>query len=209
MVDTIGKVTGGLVLCVAVSSLEWAAAVSKRGWERILLKLHDRVLEITSMVPGRRITLVGHSSGGVMCRLYLSPEPFMGHTFAGLDRVDHLITLGSPHRNARGAHLRRWVDSTYPGAYFAPDVAYTTVAGRGVRGNSKGSVKERLAYLLYRQLSGVGSEWGDGIVPVASAGLTGARSIVMDGVAHGPLRRNRWYGSSEAVREWWYKAVPS
>ncbi len=208
MGDTLRRLAGAPVLVVPVSRLEWAATVSGWGWERILLKLRETVDRAFRLGEDRRVTLVGHSAGGVIGRLYLSPEPFRGHRFRGLDQVRHLITLGSPHLNVRGARLRSWVDRTLPGAYFAPRVAYSTVAGRAVRGDRRGPVKARLAYLLYRQLCGEGSQWGDGVVPLASARLEGAANLTLDAVAHAPIGGKLWYGTPEMVREWWEQSRP-
>lgn len=195
--------TGAPVLVVPVSRIDWMVTLTEWGWIRILLKLQETVDRAYRMGNSHRITLVGHSSGGVMGRLYLSPEPFKGHRFRGLDQVRHLITLGSPHRNVRGARLRRWVDRTFPGAYFAPRVVYTTVAGRTIQGNRRGQARDRLAHWFYRQLCGEGSQWGDGVVPLASARLEGARNLVLDAVSHTPIGGKRWYGTPDVVRDWW------
>jgi hypothetical protein len=178
-----------------------------RGWFRILTELEETVDRACSLCGGRRVILVGHSSGGVMGRLYLSPEPLRGHVFGGVDKVQHLISLGSPHRNVRGARIRRWVDRTYPGAFFSPRVRYTAVAGKALEGRAAGGLKERTAYFLYRQLSGSGDEWGDGIVPLSSAVLPGARNLELDGVGHAPVGGSRWYGSRGVVERWWKQAM--
>jgi hypothetical protein len=201
---TLEVVIGLPVLVVPVSRRDWLGAIHASGWKRLLLAVEATVREARRLSGGARpVTLVGHSSGGVLGRLFLSPEPFEGYRFAGLDLVRHLVTLGSPHLNVRGARLRRWVGRAYPGAYFAPDVRYTAVGGRAVRGNREGTPKERAAHFLYRRLSGNGDEWGDGLVPAASAWLDGARNLVVDGVAHAPLGGTRWYGSSDVIHEWW------
>jgi pimeloyl-ACP methyl ester carboxylesterase len=154
-----------------------------------------------------KVTLIGHSTGGVLGRLYLSPEPFLGRTYRGLERVDRLITLGSPHYNtgglARGGCLSRWVEQRYPGAYYAPEVAYVSVAGRLRRGDLGGSRAERWAYQTYRDLCGDGAVWGDGLIPVASALLQGARPVTLEGVSHFPGFGQHWYGDAEIVRQWW------
>ena len=203
MRETLAELAGAPVLVVPASLADWVAATSKRGWERILLTLDGTVDEALALGGGSRVTLVGHSSGGVMGRLYLSPEPFRGHAFRGREKVAHLITLGSPHLTVRGASVRRWVDRTYPGAFFAPDVSYTAVGGRVIKGNAAGSAKERVARLLYRQLCGDGRQWGDGLVPLLSARLEGARNLVLEGAAHAPVGGRQWYGSPDLVRAWW------
>jgi len=207
MREVLAELAGSPVLVVPVTLADWLTAASGWGWKRILLKLERTVGEAMTLEGGRRVTLVGHSSGGVMGRLYLSPEPFRGHAFRGQEKVGRLVTLGSPHLNVRGSPMRRWVDRTYPGAFFAPRVSYTAVGSRAIQGRSRGSMKERMAHLLYRQLCGDGTDWGDGLVPLLSARLEGARNLVLDGVAHAPVGGRRWYGSPDVVRAWWEGAA--
>jgi len=208
MRDQLQGLARAQVHIVPVGLGRWATATTGRGWLRVLKTL-DRVVDQALSESGcQAVTLVGHSSGGVMARLFLSPDPFEGHHFAGLKRVRHLITLGSPHHNVRGATLRRWVDETLPGAFFAPEVAYTTVAGRGIRGDPDGSLRERTVAGLYRHLCGRSDVWGDGLVPVSSAHLEGARNIVLEGVYHAPVAGARWFGSRDVLPRWWSLAHP-
>jgi pimeloyl-ACP methyl ester carboxylesterase len=199
---TLEKMDSGSTWAVPVSPVEWAAAVSAAGWLRILQKLHRTVRDAFESNGGRRVKLVGHSAGGVLGRLYLSREPFKGESFNGLERVSHLITLGSPHKNVRGAWMRRWVDRTLPGAYFAPDVAYLSVAGSLIKGDRGGSSREKAVYYLYRHLGGNGAVWGDGLVPVPCALLDGAEHLTLPKVGHAPLGGGPWYGTPEVVRQW-------
>jgi hypothetical protein len=142
-----------------------------------------------------------------MARLYFSICPFAGRVYRGLDYVNHLITLGSPHYNRRGSWMRRWVDRQYPGAHFAPAVRYSAVAGRGVRGDRRGSLRQRWAYRAYKQLAGEGDTWGDGLVPVSSALLDGALPVVLDGVTHHAAFGHPWYGSRDIVLLWWQASL--
>ena len=154
-----------------------------------------------------KVTLVGHSAGGVLARIYLSPKPFLGHAYRGLGHIHHLITLGSPHDNQRkslhGGRMSRWVEKRYPGAYFAPRVKYTSVAGKLLRGNREGSLRERHAHVFYEEIIGSGDVWGDGLVPVASALLHGSQQIVLDGVSHFTGFGGPWYGAAEVIPQWW------
>lgn len=50
-------------------------------------------------VKGGRITLIGHSMGGLVSRVYLQ-------MLGGDRRVDTLITLGTPHQ---GSHFAQWM----------------------------------------------------------------------------------------------------
>jgi hypothetical protein len=199
--------TGQLVLVAEVQGYDWLGNTSRLGWAHVLHKLDGAIQQAARRSVTGRVTLIGHSVGGVLGRLYLSPEPFLGRAYRGLDRVDRLITLGSPHYNtgglARGGRLSRWVEQRYPGAYYAPGVAYSSVAGRSRRGDLGGSRAERWAYRLYRGLGGDGTAWGDGLIPVASALLQGARPVTLEGISHAPGFGQRWYGDAVAVRQWW------
>jgi len=206
MQRTLTEHAGVPVSIVRTGILDWLLAVSAYGWQRILRKLDAEVRRAAASAGCARVVLVGHSSGGVIGRLYLSPEPFRGERFAGLERVAHLVTLGSPNTNQRAGPMRRWVDRRYPGAYFAPAVRYTSVAGKWREGRRRGEAAERAAFALYKRLSGNGATWGDGLVPVDVALLPGSRTVVLDGVGHAPGRGRPWYGSPDAVRSWWMQA---
>ena len=197
------ELTGQKVWVMPVKTHAWFGSITLSGWVRILNKLEDTVLHAVKESKAGKVTLIGHSSGGILSRLFLSPEPLRGHSYRGLDFVNALITLGSPHYNHKGASLRKWVEEKYPGAYFNPDVHYISVAGKAIQGNKRGSLKERRVYWYYKNLCGRGDVWGDGIVPLPSALLQGSQHIVVDGLRHYSRSKHLWYGSEEAVRSWW------
>jgi hypothetical protein len=97
-------------------------------------------------------------------------------------------------------------EATVPGAFFAPEIGYVSVASRAIRGDPAGTGRERVAHLLYRSVIGraaVPGTEGDGLVPVAAAALEGAREVVLDGALHGPGAGGPWYGSDDALDVWW------
>jgi len=187
---------------VETSIGDWLLASTEAGWSRILQKLHAVVRATAQTSPTGKIRLIGHSSGGVMGRLYLWRKPFRNDAFCGADFVDHLITLGSPHYNLHTGRLRKWVDSVVPGAYYSPDIRYTAIAGKAIRGDLGGKLSSRIVYRLYSKLCGSGEVWGDGLVPTESALLHGAHHVVLDGVFHGPFGNLPWYGTPEVVHRW-------
>jgi pimeloyl-ACP methyl ester carboxylesterase len=203
MRETLVRLSGQPVCVVETFSHDWLFAVAPIGWKRLLDRLQRTALQALSHASTGKVTLVGHSSGGVVGRLYLSPVPFLGVAYRGLEHVDHLITLGSPHHNERGTRMREWVDETYPGAFFTPQVDYTSVAGRAVQGNRHGSFRERCAHLFYRRLCGDGNAWGDGLVPEESALLQSSRQISLDGVSHFADIVGLWYGADGVISRWW------
>ncbi len=207
MRDALAQVTGQPVFVVETYGHDWLAGVSRLGWPLVLNKLAATVQQALSTSDTEHVTLVGHSAGGVFARLYLSDHPFMGRIYAGVEHIDHLITLGSPHYNqggvTRGGHVSRWVERHCPGAFFAPRVTYSCVAGKAVKGDNQGSVGQRWAYRYYQQISGEGGGWGDGLVPVSSALLQGAQAIVLDDVSHFQGFGEAWYGSEDIISRWW------
>lgn len=83
-----------------------------------------------------KVSLVGHSAGGWLARLYMSEF--------GIDDIALLLSLGTPHLpppkgvpgvgdQTRG--LLDYVNNVCPGSYFAPSVKYVCVAGRYLKGD--------------------------------------------------------------------------
>jgi pimeloyl-ACP methyl ester carboxylesterase len=156
--------------------------------------------------------LVGHSAGGLLGRLYLHDGPVWGERYGGAEHVDMLITLGSPHCNEKDAcsgwFLADETNRLAPGTPYADTVRYLTVVGRAVEGDPQGTAAQRRAYRRYKYFSPRDDTWGDGIVPVSSAQLDGAESVVLDGVSHSRRYGRNWYGASKAiVRRWWPRSL--
>jgi pimeloyl-ACP methyl ester carboxylesterase len=203
----LGECTGLPVWIVRVHGYDWMHSRVPSGWARLLRKLDRTVRQVASESGTGKVTLVAHSAGGLVARLYLSPEPFMGRAYRGLEYVDHLITLSSPHsyrrRSIHDGRLPGWLEGRYPGAYFASQVRYTSVAGKLVRGDPGGTLRERFAYAVYKELIGQGDVWGDGLVPVASALLRGAEQLVLEGVSHYAGFGGPWFGTADVIARWW------
>ena len=207
---------------------DWLVAVG-RGMGPILTRsgralFHaGEVAEGSARSGGAPLLVVGHSAGGLTARLLTSPELFAGRRLAAAPRMGAIVTLGTPHRVApAGLAGRRladaatdFADRVVPGPAFAPTTGYLAVASRSVIGRADGDAGERVAYGLYRSIDAdAGADVlacdgveGDGLVPVASARLSGVETILLDGIAHGQARRGPWYGSDEALDAWWPRAV--
>lgn len=194
---------GQPVQVVPATRLDWLATVGRWGWVRLLDRVDRLAQALAERSPTGRITVIGHSSGGVMLRLWLSEEPFAERRYGGQCWADRLISLGSPHTALRATALRRWVDHQLPGAFCAPEVGYAAVAGRLDPASPLASAtSRRLAGRSYSAICGNPAAEGDGLVPVSSALLAGAEPLVLDGVAHGGAFGSRWYGTPEVVDQW-------
>ncbi len=168
---------------------------------------------------GAPLLVVGHSAGGTLGRLLTSPVPFEGRRLNASGRIGALVTLGTPHllgpdvrwgsRMTRaGAHF---AERHVPGAFFAPTTGYLAVASRLIVGRLDGEDgRSRFARDLYEGIVAQPERdavEGDGLVPVESALLPGARHLVLPDAVHGPGTRSPWYGSPAQLDEWWPAAL--
>lgn len=168
---------------------------------------------------GAPVLYVGHSGGGIVGRLLTSPEPFAGRRLNASGRIGALVTLGTPHLvgdEARwGSRIAeagvRFANRHVPGAFFAPTTAYLAVASRCIPGDT-GAEDGRARFMrqLYEDVHPSPDEplvVGDGLVPVASALLPGARHLVLDDAVHGPGVHAPWYGQDAQLGAWWPLAL--
>jgi hypothetical protein len=202
MVQRLGQLSGQPVQLVPVGKAEWTLTVFAFAWARILDRVARTVNDLAARSPTGRVTLIGHSSGGIMLRLFLDDAPFQGRRYDGRARADTLVMLGSPHTALKATVLRAMVQRRLPGAAFAGQVRYLSVAG-DLDLTDGTPLARRLAPSAYRNSSGDPGDRGDGLVPVASALLQGSTPLVLPGVAHGGAFGTCWYGTPEVVDRWW------
>jgi len=210
MVERLEQLSGQRVVLLPVSRLEWLLTVLPLGWARLLDRVASAAAELAAASASGRITLIGHSSGGILLRLFLADGPFEGRRYGGRRFADTLITLGSPHTALKATVMRSRVARELPGAFFGHDrqhpVRYVAVAGvielEAAAGQASATAR-RLAPTAYRNSTGDANDRGDGLVPVGSALLEGAEPVVLEGVAHGGAFGPQWYGSAAVVERWW------
>ncbi len=200
--------TGAEVCVVHASRLDWLATTWGFGWIRLLDRVESCVRTLQAGSSRDRVTLIGHSSGGVMLRAYLSDQSFLGRSYGGSMRCNRLITLGSPHQARRATALRALVDQRFPGCPHSDQVNYVSVAGRlDLKGANASGFSRRFARKSYVQISGDCDGPGDGLVPVSSALLRDSVAIELEDTAHGGLFGTSWYGSIDRIGMWW-SALP-
>ena len=195
--------TDNKVKIVPVTKLEWLCTNWSFGWKIILDKVDKIVKEMSEESITNKVTLIGHSSGGMILRLYLSDLLFSRTIYNGKDYSNCLVTLGSPNQAKRATYLRNFVSSKLPGSYYRPDVNYISVAGElNLNGPIATKTSRRLSKTSYRALNGNENAVGDGLVPRDSALLIGSKTIVLKETAHGSAFGKDWYGSKSKVDEW-------
>jgi pimeloyl-ACP methyl ester carboxylesterase len=197
--------SGSDVHVIPISPLDWAVGRA-RGYGQLVFEVASTVDRALLESDSDRAVIVGHSAGGILARVYIGGNPpYGGRRYSGHRRVSHLVTLGTPHVAPESGPLARIseVNALFPGALHAPaGLRYLCVAGAAVDGASSRTARRR-----YERFAGDGRVEGDGVVPVESALLPGAESLVLDDVYHGRLYGGfggRWYGSGrERVERWW------
>jgi hypothetical protein len=166
---------------------------------------------------GRPLLVVGHSAGGILARLAMSPQPFDGRLAAVGPAVGALVTLGTPHHLAGSS--RRVLRVGWRAQQFleagagdgSPPVGYLTVSSGAIRGGGlyDRDVRRLVAGWSYRIQAGdkARRDVGDGLVPEAITHLHGARHICLPDARHGPMWGEAWYGEEAALDTWWPVAL--
>ncbi|MCA1688585.1 MAG: hypothetical protein LC714_08355 [Actinobacteria bacterium] len=80
-----------------ITPLDWLIG-RIRGYGQLVFALASVVDRALLESDSDKVVLIGHSAGGIACRVYLGGDPpYGGRRYSGHRRVSHLITLGSPH----------------------------------------------------------------------------------------------------------------
>jgi pimeloyl-ACP methyl ester carboxylesterase len=193
------EISGSEVHVAPITPLDWLMGYF-RGFGQLVFEVASTVDRALLESEAKRVVLVGHSAGGLACRVYIGGDPpYGGRRYSGHRRVERLITLGTPHAIAereRLAPISR-VNELLPGALHE-SLRYLSVAGDAIDGASSPKARKR-----YERFVEDGRVAGDGVVPVEAALLPGSESLVVDGVHHN-RRLGRWYGSDRQTVEWWW-----
>jgi pimeloyl-ACP methyl ester carboxylesterase len=195
------EISGVQVYVASITPLDWLLG-RIRGYGQLVFEIASTVDRALLESDSDKAILVGHSAGGVACRVFVGGDPpYGGRRYSGHRRVSHLITLGSPHVIADTKSLApiAQVNELFPGALHEPaGLKYISVAGGAADGAISPRVRRR-----YERLIEDGRVAGDGVVPVESALLPGSETIVLDDLYHSHYF-GRWYGSDgETVERWW------
>ena len=162
------------------------------------------------------IIVIGHSMGGLVARLAMSPEPFDGRHARVSDDVGCLVTLGTPHRfepaipwRHPGVVAVEHLERVSPGAWYQPRTGYLTVGStltRPATGKPVRSVVQLANRVLLGFVGDLDGGRGDGLVGDAMCRLAGARHLSYPDVRHGTLGAP-WYGDAAILDRWWPAAL--
>jgi pimeloyl-ACP methyl ester carboxylesterase len=195
------EISGSEVHVAPITPLDWLLG-RLRGYGQLIFEVASAVDRALLESDSGKAVLVGHSAGGIACRVYVGGDPpYGGRRYSGHRRVSHLITLGSPHVVADKKSLApiAQVNDLFPGALHEPaGLRYISVAGGAADGKTSPRMRKR-----YERLVEDGRVTGDGVVPVQSALLPGSETLVFDDLYHSGFF-GRWYGHDrETIERWW------
>lgn len=200
LAEVLREISGSEVYTVPLTPLDWLLG-RLRGYGQLVFEVASVVDRALLESESDKAVLVGHSMGGIACRVYLGGDPpFGGRRYSGHRRVKRLITLGTPHVVDKvNLTLIRRVNEHFPGALHEPaGLRYLSVAGAAADGAVSARARKR-----YERLVEDGRVAGDGVVPVETALLPGSEALVLDDLYHNGFY-GRWYGSDrETVERWW------
>lgn len=198
-VEILREVSGSEVHVASLTPLDWLRS-RLLGSGQLAFEVASAVDRALLESDSDKAVLVGHSAGGIACRIYLGGDPpYGGRRFSGHRRVSRLITLGSPHAATKHGTLPLIGEANhlFPGALH-PDIGYLSVASSAVSGADSRRVRKR-----YERFVADGRVEGDGVVPVEAALLPDSETLVLEGLLHN-RHLGRWYGSDlETVERWW------
>jgi triacylglycerol esterase/lipase EstA (alpha/beta hydrolase family) len=90
------KISGSDVHVASVTPLDWTLGYL-RGFGQLVFEVASTVDRALLGSEAKKAVLVGHSAGGLACRVYIGGDPpYGGRRYSGHRRVESLISPPSP-----------------------------------------------------------------------------------------------------------------
>ncbi|GAC1462668.1 MAG: lipase [Ktedonobacteraceae bacterium] len=196
------------VFVVDASLAHWQGTLTER-FGPLLQLLGATVAEALRQTGASKVTLIGHSAGGRVARLWLSDRSYNDVTCGGHWLTRALIMLGAANQTQEPWSRKSvaWANRYAPGAFY-PNVTYVTVIGKAVQARLSARPQEILASINYRVQGGLAGQWGDGVIPVTQAALPGATNMVIEGIWHVAIAGRPGYESAAALECWARPLLP-
>src|ERR671912_2019138 len=144
--STLQEISGCEVHVAPITPLDWTLGYF-RGFGQLVFEVASMVDRALLESDAKKAVLVGHSAGGLACRVYIGGDPpYGGRRYSGHRRVSRLITLGTPHAPAKAERLApiARVNELFPGALHAGSgLHYLSVAGNAESGASPAKARKR------------------------------------------------------------------
>src|SRR5215210_2308693 len=142
LAQVLREISGSGVYTAQITPLDWLLA-RFRGHGQLAFEVASVVDRALLESESDKAVLVGHSMGGIACRIYLGGDPpFGGRRYSGYRRVKRLITLGTPHvASKESLTLISKVNDHFPGALHEPaGLKYLCVASAAAEGAASARV---------------------------------------------------------------------
>jgi hypothetical protein len=175
-----------------------------------------RTIREARRTTGAPLMVVGHSAGGILSRLAMSPQVLDRRLPSVAQDVGCLVTLGTPHEQRPsmpwrhpGVRATELLAREAPGCCHAPTTGYLTVGSTLVSWDERAPtnlLKQGVGGIMRRFVGPVAGGRGDGIVEDACCHLDGAQHLSLPDVLHGTVG-GPWYGDAALIDRWRPAAV--
>jgi hypothetical protein len=151
-------------------------------------KLAAMLIRLARRHPGADVDLIGHSQGGLIARAVL--EQMLAAWQPGLPRIDHLVTVSTPHKGTHLAGLGQEIGmGTFSGGHIARAVAGWSERGGPIPNPDAGALRDmRPGSPLLKSLASGDVVLGTKVLTMAPAG-----DLLV------PATRARWEGETNRI----------
>src|ERR671917_2413777 len=96
LAEILGETSGSEAHVAGVTPLDWLAGYY-RGFGQLVFEVASAVDRALLGSEAKKVVLVGHSAGGLACRVFIGGDaPYGGRRYSGHRRVSGLITPRTP-----------------------------------------------------------------------------------------------------------------